>query len=731
MKTPGFFFFVIITALGTVVPGRAESPRPVREACSPDKSHLLRIEVGRPGRSGRPCQATLYRRSEREPRGREVWRRTLVNETAPTRAFVRNDGRFVITLDEFRRGGARNALVIYGAQGELLRHFLLQDLLVKDDWQHVQVGRRNVDWLDGAKCAFADESDQFIVTLKWGRQIRIDLKMLVAVDDRGRPCTGTIATVPADVMVRLLAHVEADNERVIAERLAELAELTPAEQAQAEAVTAEIAAETPPQLEELAVEEPVAEQAADEGAPAAVETAVPEDAEPVGPAPPAEPSAPAEPPQDDAEQADTLAAPQVTAGITVPAPDPVHKTDYVAWLNDLGRVDGPDANPLYEEAVALLDPDAGFEGTDLNISDAARGKPDTLLSDAFAQWRGANQAALQAFREASHYPAKGWEYHSENGDLIGVLLPNLSSMRTLAKGCVAEGRYLLATGDAEGAAGCYLDALAGGAHVGQDATLIGNLVGVAMQVMAGDAWLDLQDDPAAADLDYTQLAADVEAAYAPVRPAAEAVQLERAFYLDIAQRMWDYDPVGGRCVLNDAVLDEYSWFGESPEDQARMRDTVAEIEAAGYESMIAAGNEFYDTVSSAMRQPYPEAARRLEQLEQQMSSAESVHPALRLFAPALGRYHFIHARAEAARRATILVTRLKAYRQEHGDYPDSLDAFAGDEFTIDPFADAAFHYRRAGDSFVLYSAGGNLVDDGGVHNRKGDTNDLVFWPRPE
>ena len=41
-----------------------------------------------------------------------------------------------------------------------------------------------------------------------------------------------------------------------------------------------------------------------------------------------------------------------------------------------------------------------------------------------------------------------------------------------------------------------------------------------------------------------------------------------------------------------------------------------------------------------------------------------------------------------------------------------------------------FVYHADGEDFTLYSLGGNGVDDGGIHDRSGDTNDVLFWPRP-
>ena len=51
--------------------------------------------------------------------------------------------------------------------------------------------------------------------------------------------------------------------------------------------------------------------------------------------------------------------------------------------------------------------------------------------------------------------------------------------------------------------------------------------------------------------------------------------------------------------------------------------------------------------------------------------------------------------------------------------PESLDALSTrfpEETLIDPFTGKRFSYRPTGDTFLLYSAGPNLTDDGGRHD---------------
>ena len=101
------------------VGGAPAAEPPLREVESENAHFYLRIRPGRPGLdAARGCKATLFERSREHHRARMRWDRFLANDVAPVRGFVRNDGRFVVTVDDFRRGGAGHAVVIYGEHTE-------------------------------------------------------------------------------------------------------------------------------------------------------------------------------------------------------------------------------------------------------------------------------------------------------------------------------------------------------------------------------------------------------------------------------------------------------------------------------------------------------------------------------------------------------------------------------------------------------------------------------------
>ena len=61
---------------------------------------------------------------------RQVWRRPLLNEAAPVEVVVADDGRHVVTLDEwFRLGFGPHVVVLYGHDGTPTRALSLDEFL--------------------------------------------------------------------------------------------------------------------------------------------------------------------------------------------------------------------------------------------------------------------------------------------------------------------------------------------------------------------------------------------------------------------------------------------------------------------------------------------------------------------------------------------------------------------------------------------------------------------------
>ena len=375
-----------------------------------------------------------------------------------------------------------------------------------------------------------------------------------------------------------------------------------------------------------------------------------------------------------------------------------------------------------------------WEG-DKELFDAAlRGDPAALASPELTAWLAANQDALAHYRTAPQYEYRGMCVPSADDSLIGILLPNLAPMRQLARTAIIDAKVHQASGDVGGAMRDYLDVLSAGAQTSQGMTLIDNLVGQAVQMQAAESLLDTLAGSDADALDYTALAAELDQSYTPTRRVTEVFQGERAMALDFIQRCYEWDPENASYHVSPDVIQQtmsvYELTDSPPLTTIGMGFVLG---AVGFDRMISQTNAHYDALTEAASQPYPAAKPALQAIEEQVGSAafRLQNPVLSMLLPSLSRCCFVATRSDATRQATRLVANLKAYRQQNGVYPDSLDALGDADFTIDPFTGQRFAYQRTGDDFQLYSLGGNGINDGGVHDRSGDSGDLVYWPRPQ
>ena len=74
----------------------------------------------------RPCHAILYH--IRNSDTILIWNKPLINHTSPLSAAVANDGKSVVTFNEWWWLGHIHAIVIYGEFGELIKDISLKEI---------------------------------------------------------------------------------------------------------------------------------------------------------------------------------------------------------------------------------------------------------------------------------------------------------------------------------------------------------------------------------------------------------------------------------------------------------------------------------------------------------------------------------------------------------------------------------------------------------------------------
>ena len=101
----------------------------------------------------------------------------------------------------------------------------------------------------------------------------------------------------------------------------------------------------------------------------------------------------------------------------------------------------------------------------------------------------------------------------------------------------------------------------------------------------------------------------------------------------------------------------------------------------------------------------------------------------------LDKYHDFHTRMTAMQKGSRIIIALRTYKENNGRWPDSLQqihTLVPQQALVDPFNGGQFIYRLDDDSFELYSAGKNAVDELGKHDSSwrsvNGADDHPIWP---
>jgi len=348
-----------------------------------------------------------------------------------------------------------------------------------------------------------------------------------------------------------------------------------------------------------------------------------------------------------------------------------------------------------------------------------------------SEWTAEERAQVEAFMSANQDVIRELRELAERGGAIYPLdfsqglaleLPHLAELRDCA-------RLLRADAIVKGMNGDYSemveDVIAGmklADALAQEPILISQLVRTAMY---GIMTVTVQESVSGGDLP-PELISELltHADHADNRQAfAESFTVEQMMGLQAFSdvRHGDYSMLGPSSDSSDlAQVSEWLLVRLYASPPAR---PWLNMDESAYADLVG-------RMADAAELPYYEAHPLLTQIEQDAENLPITRVGTRnvFSVPALPRA----CQAQAGHEATLDLMQmgllLEQYQSQHGSYPGTLDAIApnlGGSLPVDPFTGEPFHYQPSGDSFLLYSVGGNLTDDGGTihHPRTGD----IIW----
>ena len=364
------------------------------------------------------------------------------------------------------------------------------------------------------------------------------------------------------------------------------------------------------------------------------------------------------------------------------------------------------AAPLYQQAFATLDADPALKeessplttATTIDVANPA--VPETLARHA---------TTLDLIRRAADRDTcrfqRDWTRPS-----IGMLLPEMQSLRTAARLLVLDARREAADGNAEDALRDVARIQRIGRHAASEPILISNLVGIAIDTMALDTLAQVLPTLRKSDLAVLD-APEIRDLIATPPAFASHLYGEEAFGLSIFADLAD-----DQRSVNDLVY----LLGNGQPQPSVLRGLPLSLpyrvfflpaDLAGYRSIMTQ----YQAAASRT-EPYPDLTKRIDAIETQTRD-RSPGMLSSMIVPALGAVFKAQTRSIANHRAATALVAATKQRLETGAVPETFDKLAAQlvpPASRDPFtADQPLVMKRTDDSLLVYSVGPDGEDDGG------------------
>ena len=143
--------------------------------------------------------------------------------------------------------------------------------------------------------------------------------------------------------------------------------------------------------------------------------------------------------------------------------------------------------------------------------------------------------------------------------------------------------------------------------------------------------------------------------------------------------------------------------------------------------------ETLQQLREAAELPFYEAKPRLDQIKAVTRASARPQAVSSRLLPWLMDTQRLRAECESRLDLARVAIALELYKTEHAAFPTELDAvadFLGGDVPVDTLTGGVFHYVPQGDTFLLYSVGTNLEDDGG-ETYPGAKGDIVWRNRQQ
>jgi hypothetical protein len=364
------------------------------------------------------------------------------------------------------------------------------------------------------------------------------------------------------------------------------------------------------------------------------------------------------------------------------------------------------AAPLYQQAFAILDADPVIKEENSPLTTATT---IDVANPAVTETLARHAATLDLIRRAADRDTcrfqRDWTRPS-----IGMLLPEMQSLRTAARLLVLDTRREAADGNAADALHDVARIQRIGRHAASEPILISNLVGIAIDTMALETLAQVLPTLRKSDLAVLD-APEIRDLVTTPPAMASHFYGEEAFGLAVFADMSD-DQLGVTNLV-DLLGNAQPQPSALPIPPLSLLYRVFFLPAdlTGYRTIM---QKYQSAASRSAR--YPETMKDITAIETQMRDGR---PGLisSMMVPALGGVIKAQTRSVANHRAATALVAATKERLETGAVPETFDELAAQlvpPASRDPFtADQPLVMTRTDDTLLVYSIGPDGEDDGG------------------
>lgn len=419
--------------------------------------------------------------------------------------------------------------------------------------------------------------------------------------------------------------------------------------------------------------------------------------------------------------------------------------NYADWLTEwgrAGRAESENAELYYDKAVA-----ASVKMPRWLLESKIKWPADfnDVEMQQLSQWLSENSEALDLLIQGAKKPCYWSVYtlaetdlHKRTDGFIPVLIDtilmdNLAEYRTLARTLNWRCRYKAYQGNIESALDDCVSLVKFGRHQQGKGLLIEQLVGIAIEALAyGSISIVLEK----ADVDADALKNIQEKLQDEFSVAGKVVNLdgEKAFMYDYIQRTFTDDGSGGgRMLARGAPLAVGDW-----KTGLWRFATLSYPDRKEVTGMV---DRYYELAGQLL----DETPLQLERTDgsEKLDEIAGKSFLMRILAPAHDKIVNLCWRIKIHRTAVLTMLVLQRYEKDKGQYPENLCILVElgylKEMPNDPYSDGPLVYKKTDESFILYSFGEDLKDDGGKlglgsdgqPRMWADNGDWVFRPVPE